>query len=87
MTSQRATPASVRLREIVAEVFGLPLESVGPTTSAETVEEWDSFGHMRLVMAVEEAFGISLSMEQVRTIDSFATLTGVIPEDADDVTA
>jgi acyl carrier protein len=46
-----------RMPEIFEEVF----EYEGPlsaATTAEDVEEWDSLGHIRLMLAVEQAFGI-----------------------------
>jgi acyl carrier protein len=38
--------------------------------SFDDIPGWDSLGHMNLVMELESRFGISLSMEDVATIDS-----------------
>jgi acyl carrier protein len=48
----------------VAEVFGLPLESVTRATSHETVEEWDSLSVLNILMAVEAEFGVAISPEE-----------------------
>lgn len=53
-----------RTRQLVAEVFGLPLESVTRATSHETVEEWDSLSVLNILMSVEAEFGVAVSPEE-----------------------
>jgi acyl carrier protein len=53
-----------RTRQLVAEVFGLPLESVTRATSHETVEEWDSLSVLNILMSVEAEFGVAISPEE-----------------------
>ena len=67
-----------RLRAIFAEVFGLPEASVGPGVSPDNLDAWDSFGHMRLVMTLEQELGVALTMEQITAIDSYAALEAVL---------
>ena len=54
-----------RVYRIVSDLFNVPAESLTPASSAETIELWDSIGHLNLVLALEEEFGIRLSPEQV----------------------
>lgn len=58
-----------RLSGLVANVLDLPLAEVGEAR-AEVTPSWDSFGHLRLVMAVEEEFGVSFSPEEIVQLDS-----------------
>ena len=78
MTPEQQTKRDGRLRAIFAEVFGLPESHVGPDVSPESLDAWDSFGHMRLVMTLEQELGIALTMEQITAIDSFAALEAVL---------
>lgn len=54
-----------RVYRIVSDLFHVPTESLTPASSAETIELWDSIGHLNLVLALEEEFGIRFSPEQV----------------------
>jgi len=54
-----------RLVEVVRAVFDNESLAISPDTSAEDVEEWDSVQHIRLILAVEDAFGIRFSTSEV----------------------
>jgi acyl carrier protein len=69
------------VRRIFAETFKVPAETVSADMSPETIDAWDSFGHMRLITAVEAQLSIRLTMEQILAIDSFAMLCRTL-EDA-----
>jgi acyl carrier protein len=63
-----------RLRDVVAETLGIDSDDVGDETSPETVAAWTSLNHLTLMSAVEEAFGIQLSMYDMTAAQSYATL-------------
>ncbi len=66
------------LRALFAEVFEIAPESLTDAASPETLDGWDSFGHMRLVTTLEESLGISLTMDQVLDIDSYGALRSIV---------
>lgn len=43
-------------------------------TKQSEVEEWDSLGHLRLFMAIEEKFGKSFSIDEIGSISSVAEI-------------
>ncbi len=45
---------------------------------AETVAGWDSLGHLRLITAVEEAFGVRFQMERIPQLVSPSLLRSEI---------
>jgi acyl carrier protein len=47
-----------RLIELISDVFGIPEQEVTPESSSDTVPDWDSVGHLRLIMRLEETFGV-----------------------------
>lgn len=71
------------LQTLFAEVFAIEPETVTDTVSPETLDRWDSFGHMRLIMTIEERFGIVLSMDQVLDIDCYGALRSIVLDTAD----
>lgn len=62
---------SDRLRTVFVDTLGL-----GPDVDVENlkyrdIEQWDSLGHMTLVAAIEDEFGVQLDTEQVIDMSSF----------------
>jgi acyl carrier protein len=56
---------SFRMQRIVAEVFSIPVDSVTSKSSPETVEGWDSVGHLNLVLALEQEFHVQFSPDDI----------------------
>jgi acyl carrier protein len=57
-------------RRIIAEALSLPAEQVPDDGSMDTLPEWDSIGHVRIVLAVEAANGRPLPADaMLRAID------------------
>lgn len=71
-----------KLKEIVAELFELEPAAVNDVLTPDDVELWDSLNHLRLVSAVEEEFQIKLSMKEIESIRSLATLRALIEQRA-----
>lgn len=67
-----------RTRQVVAEVFGLPLDKVTRATSTETVEEWDSLNVLNILMAVESEFAVSISPEEAASFVSVDKIMAVL---------
>lgn len=63
-----------RLDALLADVLDLPPGPVPADLSAETSAAWDSANHLRIVFAAEEAFGISLTLEEIERATSRAAL-------------
>lgn len=67
------------LREIVRRIFGLatqPSLEDGP----DTLAEWDSLGSLKLLLALEEAFDITLPEDRMRSVRSVGELARTIAE-------
>ena len=69
-----------RVRTILADLFELDPDSIGPETSTDTVEEWDSLQHLTVVLSVEEEFGIQLDEEQTIAMVTFPLITEIVRE-------
>lgn len=76
------TTTESALRRVFAAVFKLDEKAVTDDMSPDSVDAWDSFGHMQLVTAVETALDIRLRMDQVLAVDSFAALCRIVGEAA-----
>jgi acyl carrier protein len=67
-----------KLDHIVADILELDVGAISDALTPDDVEQWTSLNHLRLVTAVEEAFGISLSMEQIESIRSIGALRKLV---------
>ena len=50
------------VEDVIARVFGVDPDSLEPTSSPESVEGWDSMGHLNLIAALEKAFDVSIDI-------------------------
>ena len=57
-----------RLKNIMANVFGIEVEEINEMTSVDNCEQWDSFQHMSLLVAIEEEFGLNLDDQKEKSI-------------------
>ncbi len=62
MSSQQV-PSS--LRDIFADTLEITPEEVTPEMSTETAENWDSFRHLQLMLAIEGEYGVQFDPQQV----------------------
>lgn len=67
-----------RLTPIFHDVFDDDDIVLTPELTADDVDEWDSLSHIRLVVAVEKALGISFTSAEIASLENvgqFAELT------------
>jgi acyl carrier protein len=69
-----------KLKQVLADVFGIETNAVDENTSVDTVEEWDSLKHLNLVLALESEYDISLTEEQTVEILSYPLIKAVLEE-------
>jgi acyl carrier protein len=67
-----------RVQAVIADVFGLDPEAVGPEASIETVEAWDSLQHLTVVLALEEEFDVQLDDEETIAAVSVPVIAGIV---------
>lgn len=67
-----------RLAEIFEDVFDEDSISVTPELSAKDVDGWDSLTHIRLMLTVERAFKIKLSVPEIGKLENVGDLVTLI---------
>ena len=53
------------------EAFSVDESIVNSSLEYESIEEWDSIGHMGLIAELEDAFDISMEMDDIIDFSSF----------------
>lgn len=69
---------TARFDEVIADILDLPREAVTQDLSALTCPEWDSANHLRLVFALEDAFDVRFSIEEIETATSRTALLSLL---------
>jgi len=71
-----------RLKQVLAGIFDIDVETIDETTSINTVKEWDSLRHLYLILALEAEYDITLTEEQTIEILSYPLIKAVVQEKA-----
>lgn len=69
-----------RLNNVFREVFDDDSIVVTDVTTANDIEDWDSFEHINLVVAVEEEFGFKIPMGKTVTMKNVGEMVDIILE-------
>jgi acyl carrier protein len=74
------TAVHERLKNLFVEVLELPEGVEVETLKYRDIPQWDSLGHMSLVAAMEDEFGVQLDTEQVIGMSSFKVALDMLKE-------
>ena len=61
-----------KLRECFSRSLGIPLGRVTDDLAYNTIKEWDSVGHMALVVEIEGEFDVMLDTDDILGLSSVA---------------
>jgi acyl carrier protein len=50
------------VEEVIARVFKIDSRTLVDGSSRDSIEQWDSMGHLQLITELEQHFGVSLSI-------------------------
>ncbi len=68
----------IKLKELWAQTLGVNVSEISDDLTYQGIPQWDSVGHMNLVAALEEAFGLSLEMDEIISLNSYARCTEIL---------
>lgn len=70
---------------VFQEVFDDPGLKIFPEMAARDVEGWDSYNHINLIVALEEAFDISFTTEEIGSMAKVGDLITLLAAKGQDV--
>lgn len=68
----------VKVQEVFKTAFSVDPQSVTMETKADDVSGWDSVGHLSLAATLEEAFGVSLDVDDVMEMENVREIVRII---------
>jgi acyl carrier protein len=60
----------LQFRDVIAEILEVDADTIADDMRREDTESWDSLTHLRLITAVEEAFHVQLTMDEIAAANS-----------------
>ena len=60
----------MRIEGLISEVLYIDESLINDDSGPESIEVWDSLGHINIITAIEEDFDIELSPEEIIEITS-----------------
>ena len=68
------------VEEVVGKVFKINSLEISDTSSRNTIEQWDSMGHLTLISALEEHFRVSISIADAMEMANIRKIKDVLNE-------
>ena len=72
-----------RLKKIFADVFLVDPNLIEDSTDKNSLDEWDSLGHLNLITSIEEEFQIIFTEEQIIEMLNFKLVCLITKEAID----
>jgi acyl carrier protein len=66
--------ADLKARKAIANALKCPLDLIGPGAGVDTLPQWDSIGHVNIILEVENELGRKLLPEEIAGISSVADI-------------
>ena len=74
MTADQET----QLQTVTADALGVDPDEITDAASPQTLAAWTSFAHLTLLSAVEEAFGLTFSMDEMTGVHDYGELRALV---------
>jgi acyl carrier protein len=69
-----------RLKQVMADVFGIPFQEIHDDAEINEVPGWDSLRHVELMLALEMNFGLHLTAYEMHDLISYSVIEQFLQE-------
>ena len=66
-----------KVKDVIKRTFNVDIK-ISESTSPSDISGWDSFGHLNLILELEENFNIKFSDEDMLKLDSVKNINDVV---------
>ncbi|MFC2140719.1 acyl carrier protein [Acidobacteriota bacterium] len=67
-----------RLEKIIREVFDIEAETIDENWTSDDIPNWDSVGHLNLIMEVEKEFHIKIEIEEMFEVEKLGDIITIL---------
>ena len=62
------------LKKLLAKLFTVNIKNINIYSSNKSIKKWDSLGHIRLIMAIEQKYNIKIDQKHYSDLLNFKNL-------------
>jgi len=66
------------LEEVIGSVLGVSPQSLSDDSSIENVQAWDSLRQLSILLALESAYGITITADQALDMNSISAIKALL---------
>lgn len=70
------------IQALLSEALQIPGELVSPDLAFGDLPQWDSMGHMEVMMLLEERFGVEISADTIASLTSLPAIYSYLQENS-----
>lgn len=63
-----------QVQEMLAEALSVNIDKILPDLMLGGIEEWDSMGHMNIMMLMEEKFGVEIDADTIGKLTNISAI-------------
>lgn len=67
-----------RLEKVIREVFPIETDAVDENWTSDDIPDWDSVGHLNLIMEIEKEFNIKIEIEEMFEVEKLGDITRIL---------
>jgi len=82
MVTSQFTHLVEQIQALLVEALRIPAEQATPDLSFGDLPQWDSMGHMEVMMLLEERFGVEISAETISALTSIPAICAYLQENS-----
>jgi acyl carrier protein len=75
---QRGEKLNDRLEKIIREVFDIETETIDENWTSDDIPDWDSVGHLNLIIEVEKQFKIKIEIEEMFEVEKLKDIVKIL---------
>ncbi len=78
--TEYSTSLSEKVQLTLTEALRVDLAEIGPETEFGDLPQWDSMGHMEVLVALEKAYGVEITADTITELVSIPAICRYIVE-------
>lgn len=69
-----------KITSVLKEVLDNDCIEATPDLTADDVDEWDSLSHIRIILGIEQAFGVRFATPEIAQFENMSQLVDLVEE-------
>jgi acyl carrier protein len=67
-----------RLEKVIRGVFPIEAETIDENWTSDDIPDWDSVGHLNLIMEIQKEFAVKIEIEEMFEIEKLGDIIKIL---------